>query len=65
MRPSQAVSPEELSEVVKSEGNKQMEDYEVMKNSLISIAGELFCFEGVFARILARMPTDEQIKYSS
>ena len=65
MRPSQAVSPEELSEVVKSEGNKQMEDYEVMKNSLISIAGELFRFEGVFARILARMPTDEQIKYSS
>ena len=60
-----AVSPEELSEIVKSEGNKQMEDYEVMKNSLISIAGELFRFEGVFARILARMPTDEQIKYSS
>ena len=65
MRPSQAVSPEELSEIVKSEGNKQMEDYEMMKNSLISIAGELFRFEGVFARILARMPTDEQIKYSS
>ena len=36
-----------------------------MKNSLISIAGELFRFEGVFARILVRMPTDEQIKYSS
>ena len=42
-----------------------MEDYEALKNSLIGIAGELFRFEGVFERVLARLPIDEQQKYMS
>ena len=42
-----------------------MDDYESLKGSLIGIAGELFRFESVFMRMLARFPLEEQPKYAS
>ena len=42
-----------------------MEDYDALKSSLISIAGELFRFRGVFLKMLARFPQEEQPKYWS
>ena len=42
-----------------------MEDYEVLKSSLIGIAGELYRFQSVFARMVSRFPMEEQNKYIS
>ena len=41
------------------------EEYEKLKNNLISIASELFRFQQVFAKAISKLEVDERNKYSS
>ena len=41
------------------------EDYESMRESLISIASEVFRFQHVFQKALSKLELDERTKYSS
>lgn len=41
------------------------EEYEKLKNNLISIASELFRFQRVFVKAISKLEVDEQTKYSS
>ncbi len=41
------------------------DEYEILKENLITIASELFRFQGVFAKAISKLDMDEQRKYSS
>lgn len=41
------------------------EEYEKLKNNLVSIASELFRFQQVFAKAISKLEVDERTKYSS
>lgn len=41
------------------------EEYEKLKNNLVSIASELFRFQRVFVKVIGKLGVDEQVKYSS
>lgn len=41
------------------------EDYEKLKENLISIASELFRFQRVFVKAISKLALDEQAKYKS
>ena len=45
--------------------NAMNEEYEKLKNNLISIASELFRFQRVFVKAISKLEVDEQTKYSS
>ena len=41
------------------------EEYEKLKNNLVSIASELFRFQRVFVKAIGKLDVDDQAKYSS
>ena len=45
--------------------NVVSEEYEKLKNNLVSIASELFRFQRVFVKAIGKLEVDERTKYSS
>lgn len=45
--------------------NDMNEEYEKLKNNLVSIASEFFRFQRVFVKAIGKLDVDDQTKYSS
>lgn len=45
--------------------NAMNEEYDKLKNNLVSIASELFRFQRVFIKAIGKLEVDEQAKYNS